>query len=147
MSSSVPAAKANLVTQLTARPGLSGANRVQISNGPPIPMEREFIWVGTAEGSQEIATFGTTAGLRHEEYGLQVVISVLREGTDIVAADTRCFALAAEVETQIRTDPTINGAVTFAEFGDFKLGEFVTADEMGRGSELTVTVNCQTWLT
>lgn len=144
-ASSVPTAKANLVTQLQARPNLSGANRVLITNGPPVPPEREFIWVGTAEGEQHFGTFGA-AGLRREEYGLQVVISVLREGADIVGADTRCFALSAEVEAQLRTDPTINGAVMAAEFGGFKLGEYVTADEMARGSELVVTVNCETWL-
>lgn len=141
-TSSVPTAKANLAAQLAARAGLNG---VQVTNGPPLPNpSREFIWVGAAEGSQEIATM---SGTRAEQYGINVIISVLREGTDIVAADTRCFALAAEVEQQLRSDPTINNAVTYSQFGEFRLGEYVAPDGMNRVSELTVTVACEHWLT
>src|SRR6266498_2365858 len=139
-TSSVPTVKANLVTQLQAHAGLSG---VQVTNGPPLPTpSREFIWVGTAEGKQEIST----PALRHEEYGVDVVISVERKGTDIVAADARCFALAAELENQLRTDPTVNAAVEHAEMGGFRLGEFVGADGMRRVSELTATVDCGNWI-
>ena len=141
-TSSVPTAKANLTSQLQARANLAG---VQVTNGPPLPSpQREFIWIGTAEGTQEFATFG---GQRHESYGLHVVISVLRQGEDVVAADTRCFALSAELEAQLRADPTLSGAVTLAQFGEFRLAEYVGPDGSSRVSELTVTVNCEHWLT
>lgn len=137
-NSSVPALKANLVAQLQGRPGLSG---IQVTNGPPLPApQREFIWVGNAEGEQVIAGF---SGPRHEEYGVEVVISVIREGIDTPAADTRCFALFAELEQQLRTDSTVNGAVSFAEVGAFRLSERASADGMNRESELVVTVNCK----
>ncbi len=140
-TSSVPTVKANLVTQLQARGGLAN---VQVTNGPPLPNpSREFIWVGTAEGTQAQAAMG---GLRREEYGLEVVISVEREGTDIAAADARCFALVAELENQLRTDPTVNAAVEHAEMAGFRLGEFVGADGMRRVSELTATVDCGNWI-
>ena len=140
-TSTVPTAKANLVTQLQARGGLAG---VQVTNGPPfVDPQREFIWVGTAEGSQEQLAMG---GPRRETYDLHVIISVEQESEDVVAADTRCFALSAEVEAQLRTDPTINGAVEHAEFGDFKLGEFSSADGINRISELVVSIGCNAFL-
>ena len=142
-TSTVPALKANLVTQLQARPGLTG---VQVTNGPPLPNpEREFIWVGNVNGQQEFGFFGAPQQ-RQEEFGVDVVISVLREGRDTAAADTRCFALFAELENQLRTDPTVNNAVTEAHVGEFRLGEFVAPDGMNRVSELAVTVDCRSWI-
>lgn len=138
MPSTVPTAKANLVSQLAARPGLSG---IQVVNGSPFPSpQRKLIWIGAADGEQE---WGAMGGLRHEVYGLVVNIIVVREGTDIVAADTDCFAILAELEAQLRTDPTINGAVTTAKVGEFHLVEQVTAEGEARISSLAVTVDCQ----
>lgn len=135
--------KANLVSQLAARPGLTG---VQVTNGPPLPAtQREFIWVGDATGAQSWGSFGS-AGVRHEAYGVDVAISVTREGEDIAAADARCFTLLAEVEGQLRTDPTVNGAVMAAKVGQFRLGEFVGRDGTRRVSELTVTVDVDTYI-
>lgn len=142
-TSSVPSVKANLVTQLQARGGLAG---VQVTNGSPLPnVRREFIWVGGAEGTQDYGTYGV-GGLRQESYRLEVTISVLREGIDAVAADTRCFALSAELESQLRSDPTVNGACMTAKVGDFRLTEAVTQDGMARQSELQIFVDIDTWI-
>src|SRR6266498_2732111 len=141
-TSSVPTLKANLITQLGARGGLAG---VQISYGPPLPdPQREFIWVGDVDGTQEWVDVAGT--LRHEVYQLTVVVMVSREGQGMQAADERCFALHAELEEQLRTDKTVSGAVTDARIGDFKLTEFVSADGMSRSSELNVKVDCEHWI-
>ena len=89
---------------------------------------------------------GTTAGQRHEACNVTVTISVEREGTDLVPPDTRAFALLAELETQLRSDKTVNGAVTDAEVTDFTLDEFVAADGMRREAQLLVTVNYEHWI-
>lgn len=141
-TSSIPTLKANLVTQLQARAALK---RVQISYGPPLPNpEREFIWIGAAEGTQEWATFSGTS--RHEAYRLTVVIMVSREGRGMQKADERCFALYAELENQLRGDVTVNGAVTDSKIGDFTLREFVGTDGTSRSSELSVKLDCEHWI-
>jgi len=144
-TSSIPTVKANLVTQLRSRPALA---RVQVSYGAPLPNpEREFIWVGEVEGTQDWATFATAGGVsRHEAYRLTVVIWVSREGRGMQKADERCFALYAELENQLRGDVTVNGAVTDCKIGDFLLREFVGPDGTSRSSELSVKLDCEHWI-
>ena len=142
-TSTVPALKANLLTQLQARGGLAG---VQVTYGPPLPNpDREFIWLGDVQGDQAFSAMAAP-NQRHEQYTLQVIVSVLREGTDLKTADERCFALCAELENQLRTDVTVNSAVSEAHVGTFRLTEFVAPDGMNRRAELIVDVNCQAWI-
>lgn len=140
-TSTVPTLKANLKTQLAARAGLTG---VQIAYGPPsVGMQKEYVWLGDVEGDQAFASMGTT---NHEEYDLQVVVDVIREGTDEASADARCFAIQAELENQIRSDNTVNGAVSVAQIGRFKLTENVTADGMTRTARLVTLIHCQAYI-
>ena len=145
-TSTIPTLKANLVTQLQARGGLAG---VQVSYGPPLPNpQREYIWVGDVEGAQSFAAFAAANTLyqRREEYNVQVIIGVLHEGTDTKATDDRCFALLAELEQQVRTDPTVSGAINVAQLTTFRLTEFVSPDGMNRTAQLIVDINCQQWI-
>ena len=135
--------KTNLVAQLQARGGLSG---VRVTYGPPPDPGREFICFWGAVGAQSWATYGTTAGLRAEEYDTELMIRVLKEGVDDSAADARCFALYGELEQQLRTDPTVNGAVQAARIGDFRLEEGIDVDGMNREARLTVQVHCQAFI-
>ena len=142
-TSTVPTLKSNLKTQLAARGGLSG---VQIAYGPPsVGMEREYIWLGDVEGDQLFAAMAAP-NQRQEEYDLEVIVDVIREGTDEQSADERCFAIQAEIENQLRSDLTVNGAVTVAQIGRFKLTENVTADGMTRTARLVTLVHCQAYI-
>jgi hypothetical protein len=134
-TSTIPAVKANLVAQLDARPGLT---EVQVSYGPPLPNpSREMIWCGVAKGQQDWQAMA----VKGEEYDLEIIISVIREGQDMQAADERCFAIYAELENQLRSDQTVNGAVMRATTAGFELGEHVT--DTNREATLIVQVACQ----
>jgi hypothetical protein len=138
-TSTIPALKGNLVALLKARTGLTG---VQVSYGPPLPNpSREFIWCGKATGEQ---AWMTVAKTKSEEYELEIVILVLREGADMQAADERCFALFAELENALRADTTVSGAVADATVAGFELGEFAT--DSSREASLTVQVACKAWI-
>lgn len=140
-TSTIPTLKANLKTLLAARGGLS---TVQINYGPPaIGMEREYIWLADVEGEQQFAAMGT---LNYEEYDLEVIADVIREGTDEQSATARCFAIQAELENQLRSDNTVGGAVSAAQIGHFKLTENVTADGMTRTARLVTLVHCQAYI-
>jgi len=142
-TSTIPTMKANLKTLLSARAGLTG---VQISYGPPsVGTQREYIWLGDVEGEQTYAAMAA-ANQRYENYELSVTVDVILEGTDPKPADERCFVLYGEVENQIRTDKTVNGAVTDAQCGRFRLTENTTADGMTRTARLVTLIRCQAYI-
>ena len=132
--STAPAFKAAFLTALTARTGLSG---VTVSYGAPLQAPREFIALGDINGSQEFAALGALR--KDETYVLDVYVSVLREGNQQQTCTERCFALAAEVEDELRTNVTMSGTVRVAELlSPFNLEEF--AGDSARQSILTLGI-------
>lgn len=133
--STAPAFKAALLTALQARTGLSG---VTVSYGAPLPnAPREFIALGDLEGSQEFAQLGALR--KDETYTLEVYVSVLREGNQQQTCTERCFALAAEIEDELRGNVTMSGTVRVAELSaPFTLNEF--ASDQARQSILTLGI-------
>lgn len=134
-ASTIPAFKAALATALRARANLA---TVQVSYGAPLPSPAdEFIWLADVEGEQEAAALG--AQRREEIYDLLTIVNVIRAGADQQAVTERAFALAAEIEDELRGDGTVGGTVRFAEVaGPFRLEEM--ASDTHRGAQLTVTV-------
>jgi hypothetical protein len=132
--STAPAFKAALQTALTARTGLSG---VTVSYGAPTQGPRESITLGDISGSQEFAALGA---LRKDEiYTLDVFVSVLREGSQAKQCTERCFAIAAEIEDELRTNVTMSGTVRVAEVqSPFQLEEY--ASDQARQSVLTLGI-------
>lgn len=127
-TSTIPAFKDALVTRLSARTGLDG---VQVTYGLPAgAVKREHIIIGGANGSQEYRTIGHLH--RMEEYVVQVYVNVIREGVQQQACDERCFALLAEIEDELRTDPTCNNTVLTAEVASLNL-ESLATDERREG--------------
>jgi hypothetical protein len=134
-TSTIPAFKNALYTRLAARSGLSG---VQVSYGWPTgAVQREHIILGGVDGTQEYRAIG--AQHRFEEYTLTVYINVLREGVQQQTCDERCLALLAEVESELRSDPTVNNTVLTAELGSFVLDPM--ANDQSREARLRVGVS------
>ena len=132
--STAPAFKAAMLTALQAHTGLSG---VTLSYGAPLQAPREFIALGGISGSQEFAALGALR--RDETYILDVYVSVLREGNQQQTCTERCFALAAEIEDELRTNVTMSGTVRVAELlSPFQLEEF--ASDQARQSILTLGI-------
>jgi hypothetical protein len=132
--STAPAFKAALQTALTARTGLSG---VTISYGAPTQGPRESITLGDISGSQEFAALGALR--KDETYVLDVYCSVLREGNQQQTCTERCFAIAAEIEDELRTNVTMTGTVRVAEVqSPFQLEEY--ASDQARQSVLTLGI-------
>lgn len=118
--STAPAFKAALLTALGARAGLSG---VTISYGAPLAAPREFIALADISGEQEFAALGALR--KNETYTLEIYCSVLREGNQQQACTERCFELAAEIEDELRTNPTMSGTVRVAQLrSPFSVEEF-----------------------
>jgi hypothetical protein len=136
-SSTVPAFKARLKTNLLGRAGLTG---VQVTHGPPLPVpEPEFIWLADAKGTQD---FMTAAAQRDEEYDLTIWIHVVTNSTpdDFKTAGDRAFALMAEIENELRGDRTVSGTVMQAHLTDFVFLEHGSAESQEAQIEITVHV-------
>jgi hypothetical protein len=136
-TSTVPALKAALLSLLSARAGLSG---VQVVYGAPLPNPgREFISLAGTTGDQATASLGRLS--REEEYRLTIYVSALREGLDQQSCTERAFALAAEVENAVRSDPTVSGTVRTALVdGPFTLEEGAT--DAHRTALVTLSLFC-----
>lgn len=140
--SAIPLVKANLRTQLQARGGLAG---VQISYGPPLPNpQRDIISLEDVHGLTRPQAMAKSIYPRDELFTLNTVCFVLREGVNQQAVTERAFALANEVYDQLQADPTINGAVWFAQVeGAVALLERCGEDGMNRSAEYTIPVYCR----
>jgi len=76
---------------------------------------------------------------KDETYTLSVYCSVLREGNMQQTCTERCFELAAEIEDELRTNPTVTSTVRVAQLSTpFSLEEF--ASDQARQSILTLGV-------
>lgn len=135
-TSTIPAFKSALLSRLQGRAGLSG---VQVTYGwPNGAVKRESMMLGGVSGTQEFRTIGATQKM--EEYALDVYITVIREGqAHQQNADERALALMAELEDELRDDPTVNNTVLTAELGRFDLQPLASAET--REARLTVGVN------
>jgi len=108
-SSAIPTLRTNLQTQLEARAGLT---EVTITRHRPAGDDidgLEHIWFGAASGAVSPGSVGS----REDVVDLEIRIRVSRPGGDEDASDAaedRALALYAELEAQLVTDPTVDGA-------------------------------------
>lgn len=128
--------KTNLKTQLDDRAGLAD---VQVTIGWPKSPAKEFMLLGDIrDDGEDTAALGNRR--RDERYSLFVIVKVEKETTDQTLVNARAYALAAELEQQLRTDMSVNGAVISALVAGIGLDEF--ANDRTRMAILTVRVAC-----
>jgi len=133
-TNTITAMRAALITALAARAGLDG---VQIGYGMPSgALQREHILLGPVDGTQEYRALGTAR--KFDDYTVSLFISVTREGTNQQAADERALALMAEVESELRTDPTVGGTVLTAEVSRYRLEPL--ASDTTREARITLDI-------
>lgn len=109
-TSVVPTVLTTLKTRLQARAGLTG---VQITEGYPRQPAGEYMAILHAEPhEQKAAGMSATPHPREEHFTITAEISVVRKGdTDHAEVTDRAYALAAEIENDLRDDPTIGSSL------------------------------------
>lgn len=141
-TSTVPAVKQGLMDVLRARPGV---HDVAVVYGPPLNVgDNDFIWLGTVEGVQSWAALNAVTRPKDENYTVEVIINIKRSGDATQLATERCFELLAELEDELRVDPSINGTLGApgrAAVEEFRLVENLADDGSGRVSQLSVSVS------
>lgn len=107
--STIPAAKAQLVTTLQARAGLAGV-LVQWGMPAEVPAERERVYVDDAvRVVREWAVLGRYR--LDEAYSLLIVVEVFQEGDAQRACEERMWEIVAEVEHAAVEDLTLAGVL------------------------------------
>lgn len=142
-ASSAQAAKDSLFAMLQANTSI-GVAGVQVTYGPPGPnVAGESVWLGRVASTELPSQLGQNK--RREDYTIDVVILVARDGNDIQAYEQRLSVLRNAVETMLQTATgrTLNGAVNlWAEVVGFETDSEV-ADNGGQWLCLSVVkVGC-----
>ncbi|WP_330349573.1 hypothetical protein [Streptomyces sp. NBC_00582] len=151
-NSKVPAAIANLLAILRARPALQQG--LLILDGPAVVdvSQADLISVGwSPDGDQavELVQDFNAAGARtrNEQFAIHCVIDVWNGGNDIAAVRVRVFEIFAEIENALRASdltpdaPTLNNTVLWAHLTSGVLRQSFT--EQGARVALSFTVTCQ----
>jgi hypothetical protein len=129
-----------LYTSLAARSGLSG---VRVNYGPALPDPgRESVNILGLSGEQQWASLGRLA--KDEEYTVDLMIVVIREGQQTQPAVERAYDLLAELENQLRENagsPTGTGTVRVAAVSSVQLE--VGASDTTRSALLTIGVRVE----
>lgn len=137
MASSAPVVKAGLLTTFRARSGLSGV-QVEWSN-PATYAAQEYIWFGQVIDQEKAVALGRQS--RDEDYTLEVIVLNVVDGDDAQTVETRWWAIVAEIEAVVKSDPTLGGTVNlWAIVQGIKQRSFAQGGQ--RGSEGTVTIEC-----
>jgi hypothetical protein len=142
--STAPTAKLYLYNQIIA---LVNDPAVLVSYGEPgLEQPDDIIVVGAVSRqvviSQMVGSGGT--GWLDETYTIGVDVEVYRGGADAPTADARAWALVGVVETVVRTDPSLGGAVIVAHPSENQSpGPAWEAKGLGVLVSITVLITCR----
>lgn len=128
MPSKIPAAIDGLLTlcrnlQATTLAGVEVVDGPILSAASPTANQLRRLVIGydandmAAEGQQEWASMPRAGSARAEQITIHCVAESASGQTDMKTRRDDAFAIVAAVEGAIKTDPTLNGAVTWANFG------------------------------
>lgn len=134
----VPAAKDALLAALLARPGLAD---VQVSWAHPGAdlIKREAVYFGDTEYETSAKSLGNRE--RHEEYTIEVVVSVHQSGNDPRGVEIRCWEILNEIEDELRANDDLGESVRIAEFTAAPVRLYVGARERIAESVVQVSVS------
>lgn len=145
--STQPTLKRNLKATLAKRSDAAAAGNnmagVQVSYGFPKSPAKEFvILTDIRDDGEHTATYGATTRSREENYSLFVIVKVEKQTTDQEATTDRAYAIAGEIETALRTDPTQSVPnLLWALIAGVGLQEF--GNDQTRMAVLTIRVQCK----
>jgi hypothetical protein len=145
-ASSAPAAKASLITILTAASGMAGV-QIEYSH-PGASIQQESVFFGRTFLDEVAGALGQQR--RNESYALELVVSVAQDGDNAQVCEERCWALVAVVENALRPPTGATGAVSANLAGAVNLWAVLESVEMTptieggqRIAEAVCMIRCQ----
>lgn len=137
-TSTQPKLKANLLAALQEWDGLGD---VQRTYGWPKSPAKEFLMLGDILDDGESTALLGTRHPREERYTLLVTIKTEKQTVLQQIATERGYAIAAELESLLRGNPTVDGAVRLAAIVGIGLTEL--GNDNTRAAFLEVKIGCQ----
>lgn len=119
---------------------------VRTSYGPPLPDPgAEYIWVhGVPEHERRVQALRVAPHPIEEEYVLVVVINVLHGATSShKGVVDRAYEILDVIETFLRSDLTVGGALTNGWAVITAAALRMAADDEKREAEITVQIRCR----
>lgn len=138
-TSTVPRAKAGILTLIAARAAISTVGQSWAHPGELI--QDEAIFLGdTRFNSERTVSLKPAPNTQDEEYVIPVVVSVRQEGDAAQTCEERMWTIVGEVETAIRNDKSLNAAsgVLWGQVVGKEPRNFI--ESQGRVSECVIDV-------
>lgn len=138
--SKTPLVKQAILDLLNGRAALDDVQRTW--GHPGDNLQQESIWLGEARSASTWAHLGAQ---RRRENPLTVEIHVVVGATGsstLQTAEERLWELVGEVETALRSDPSLNGTCDF--IADYEISQDNIAGEKAWASVAVLTLNCHT---
>lgn len=108
-STAIPAVKAAILAALEGAEDLVG---VTVTADKEPEKEKEWVWVWKAEAEREFKVLGPSPAALDEMVKVSLrVVSI--QGTKATPSEERAFEISEAVETALRADPDLGGAVTW----------------------------------
>jgi len=106
-ATSAPAVKAALLTLMRATGSLSD---VQLEYAHPgATIQQEYVFYHKTSEREKAAALGRKR--RDEDYVIELIVGVARDGNDAQAAEERCWAIVSIIENLVRLNPGQAGDV------------------------------------
>ena len=150
VASTVPAALASLTTLVQAQTATDAiASQILVCQGEVgMDAPNDIIQIGTSirRNLRPNTLLGSYAsGSLEETYDIEVLVSTWSGDPDPIAITNRAFLLAEDVESAVRTDPSLGTSVLEAHPAGTTGGNAEwTSEPVGRLCELTVTISVMT---
>ena len=151
-TSSAPTAVANLLSAITTQTNTLAPSGYAfgIVRGEPqsnLPLDEAiFVMEVRSRSLQRVQMVGGGGyGYLREDYIIPVEIRVMRGGDNVIDVEARAWQLVGAIETAIRSDLTLGGAVLEAwpESQDLT-SEWLSTPRVGRHVSSTINVHCWT---
>jgi len=144
MQSSVPAAKAALLSRLIETAGLENA-QVTWGSPHPQPQQKELVYIGAAKGIERVYTAGLNRA--NESYQVEIIIDVMgniQQSQQVLL--TRAYELMAIIEDSIvswaKEDNPFDGAVNIMTVGPLTDNEIIPEENQAvRIASITCNLN------
>jgi hypothetical protein len=143
-ASSIPAARAYLLAQLTTQMAALDPAILVCLDGPGPDQPDDIVSVGDVRQtySPESGVGSGGAGWLREDYTVTVTVSCYRGGDDAATVFGRARQLADLVVAVVRSDPSLGGAVDRARPATAEHTSGWTEDHSGRMADIELGFDC-----
>lgn len=139
-STAIPAVKAAVLEILKEVEALKSAKVVITADKEP-ERAREYIWLWKATATREFKSLGPQPSALNEEVKIFLRVMVVKGDSSPTPSEERAFEILEEMETALRGQVRLNGAVRFQHVEDLEQEQLIF--DRKRGCHILVTLTAK----